>query len=379
MSQSSVGDPPMANQPTPERQSNNYQMIPIFLGIIVVFMVGVLLYQLGSILLPVVIAVFVSYVFKPLVIYLDKLKVPRAVSIVVVLGIVAGGIYGLYSIIKASGASFVAAAPKYEQRFNTLVADLKVIATEYGIDLDTAVQNGFDFSTINSVLTNGLNSLLSLMSNFFLILLFTLFILAGTGTVAIKIKRAFNAERAEQIGEVIRRIDEKVRKYLLTKTLLNVLMGLVSAGTLALFGVDFALLWGFFAFLLNFIPNIGSVVANILPALITLLQFGAPGTAALVLVLLIVQQNLIGNVLEPRIMASGLNLSPLVVLISLVFWGWLWGIPGMILAAPLTAIIRIVCEQIPQLHLIAVLIGGVDSDSPIRKQQRLLVNPTKGK
>ena len=354
-------------------------MIPIFLGFIVVFLVGALLYQLGSILLPVVIAVFVSYVFKPLVIYLDKLKVPRAVSIIVVLGIVAGGIYGLYSIIKASGQSFVAAAPKYEQRFNTLLADLKVVATDYGIDLNTAVQSGFDFSTINSVLTNGLNSFLSLMSNFFLILLFTLFILAGTGTVAIKIKRAFSTERAEQIGEVIRRIDEKVRRYLLTKTLINLLMGLVTAGTLYLFGVDFALLWGFFAFLLNFIPNIGSVVANILPALITLLQFGSPGTAALVLVLLIVEQNLIGNVLEPRIMASGLNLSPLVVLMSLVFWGWLWGIPGMILAAPLTAIIRIICEQIPQLHLIAVLIGGVDSDSPIRKQQRLLVNPQKGK
>lgn len=375
----SADSPPTSTQSTAVRPASSYQMIPIFLGFIVVFLVGALLYQLGSILLPVVIAVFVSYVFKPLVIYLDKLKVPRAVSIIVVLGIVAGGIYGLYSIIKASGQSFVAAAPKYEQRFNTLLADLKVVATDYGIDLNTAVQSGFDFSTINSVLTNGLNSFLSLMSNFFLILLFTLFILAGTGTVAIKIKRAFSTERAEQIGEVIRRIDEKVRRYLLTKTLINLLMGLVTAGTLYLFGVDFALLWGFFAFLLNFIPNIGSVVANILPALITLLQFGSPGTAALVLVLLIVEQNLIGNVLEPRIMASGLNLSPLVVLMSLVFWGWLWGIPGMILAAPLTAIIRIICEQIPQLHLIAVLIGGVDSDSPIRKQQRLLVNPQKGK
>lgn len=375
----SADSPPTSTQSTADRPASSYQMIPIFLGFIVVFLVGALLYQLGSILLPVVIAVFVSYVFKPLVIYLDKLKVPRAVSIIVVLGIVAGGIYGLYSIIKASGQSFVAAAPKYEQRFNTLLADLKVVATDYGIDLNTAVQSGFDFSTINSVLTNGLNSFLSLMSNFFLILLFTLFILAGTGTVAIKIKRAFSTERAEQIGEVIRRIDEKVRRYLLTKTLINLLMGLVTAGTLYLFGVDFALLWGFFAFLLNFIPNIGSVVANILPALITLLQFGSPGTAALVLVLLIVEQNLIGNVLEPRIMASGLNLSPLVVLMSLVFWGWLWGIPGMILAAPLTAIIRIICEQIPQLHLIAVLIGGVDSDSPIRKQQRLLVNPQKGK
>ena len=352
-------------------------MIPIFLGIIVVFLVGVLLYQLGSILLPVVIAVFVSYVFKPLVIYLDKVKVPRAVSIIVVLGIVAGGIYGLYSVIKASGASFVSAAPKYEQRFNTLLADLKVTATEYGIDLDSALQNGFDFSTLNTVLTNGLNSLLSLMSDFFLILLFTLFILAGTGSFAVKTKRAFSPEQAEQIAEVIHRVDEKVRRYLLTKTLINVLMGLVTAGTLYLFGVDFALLWGFFAFLLNFIPNIGSVVANILPALITLLQFGAPGTAALVLVILIVEQNLIGNVLEPRIMASGLNLSPLVVLMSLVFWGWLWGIPGMILAAPMTAIIRIICEQIPQLHSIAVLIGGVDSDSPKRKRSRLLANPNK--
>lgn len=375
MSLLSAGDQQRANQPKVERQSNSYQMIPIFLGIIVVFMVGVLLYQLGSILLPVVIAVFVSYVFKPLVLYLDKLKVPRAISIIVVLGIVAGGIYGLYSIIKASGASFVEAAPKYEQRFNTLLADLKTTASGYGIDLNNAVQNGFDFSTINSVLTNGLNSLLSLMSDFFLILLFTLFILAGTGTVAVKIRRAFSPERAEQIGDVIHRIDEKVRKYLLTKTLINVLMGLVTAGTLYLFGVDFALLWGFFAFLLNFIPNIGSVVANILPALITLLQFGSPGTALLVLVLLIVEQNLIGNVLEPRIMASGLNLSPLVVLMSLVFWGWLWGIPGMILAAPLTAIIRIICEQIPQLHTIAVLMGGVDSNNPTRKRQRLLVNP----
>jgi predicted PurR-regulated permease PerM len=123
-------------------------------------------------------------------------------------------------------------------------------------------------------------------------------------------------------------------------------------------GVDFALLWGFLTFLLNFIPNIGSIVSVIFPLLISFLQFDSVATPLLVLILLGATQFAMGNVVEPKLMEFSLNLSPLLVLVSLFFWGWIWGVWGMILAVPMMSTVKIIFENIETLQPIAVLMSS---------------------
>lgn len=213
-------------------------------------------------------------------------------------------------------------------------------------------------SSITALVTAGLGSFIAYTSDFILIMLFMFFLLAGSGQLADKIKHSFSYENSSRIATIVENIDAQVRQYLFAKTLISLATGGVTSVILLIFGVDFPLLWGALTFLLNFIPNIGSAVATVFPFLLACLQFDSFTTPLLVLVLLIAAQNLIGNVLEPKLLAQSLNLSPVLVLVALLFWGWLWGVWGMILAVPITAMIKIVCENIDALRPLAALMSG---------------------
>ena len=149
-----------------------------------------------------------------------------------------------------------------------------------------------------------------------------------------------------------------MQHYLGLKILLSLLTGLLVAIALKGFAVPFALLWGVLTFLLNFIPNIGSVIATLPPVAIALFHSGSPARTLLVAAVLVLIQMVVGNFLEPRMMGKGLNLSPLVVLLALLFWGWMWGIVGMLIAVPLTAAIKIACEQLDSTRPVAILMSG---------------------
>jgi AI-2 transport protein TqsA len=190
-----------------------------------------------------------------------------------------------------------------------------------------------------------------------LVLLFLIFILAGRGQAGVKIKNSFDSERSSKIISILQNIDHQVQKYLAIKTVVSFITGIIVAVVLMLFGVDFAIVFGFLAFLLNYIPNIGSIIATALPVFISVFQFETLWPAFWILVILISVQMTMGNFIEPRIMGKGLGLSPLVILFFLFFWGWLWGIPGMFLAVPIAAVIKIVCSNIPELNFIAVFMS----------------------
>ena len=192
---------------------------------------------------------------------------------------------------------------------------------------------------------------------FFWFLFFLIFILAGRGRVKQKVLGHFPGQRADQILDVIDNIDSQIQRYLAIKTLVSLVTGILTTVVLYLFGVEFAIVFGFLTFLLNYIPNIGSFIATGFPVLIALFQFGSIWKAVWILIILIVIQQALGNLVEPRVMGEGLGLSPLVILFSLIFWGWLWGIPGMLLAIPITAVVKIVCSNIPPLEGIAVMIS----------------------
>lgn len=338
------------------------------LGLIAAFFVGVTLLELRSVLVPFSVALLLSVIFQPIVLYLKARRIPIAVALVVVFVTLAAAATVVGYIVYSSAESLIDATERYLPRIDTVVAEIEELlqqtAAAFGLaeghmDLNQVI----DPSIITRLLQGGIGEAFTFAGNTFLVLLFMLFILAGSGELVVKVQKAYPAHIAERINAVTDNISQQVRQYLVAKTLVSVGTGFLIFLTLWILGVDYPVFWGFLAFLLNYIPNIGSFVAVILPFGFALLQFDTltfPIIAALVMWLI---QMVMGNVVDPRLMAFKLNLSPVLVIVSLIFWGWLWGVAGMILAVPLTATIKIFFENIDGLRPIAVLMGSVNGSS----------------
>jgi predicted PurR-regulated permease PerM len=333
--------------------------ILILLSVLVFLSLGMVLRLLETILLPFVVAVFLSQIFTPLTAALRARRVPAAVSIVVVLITVSAALMVFSWVLYSSAQSFNAALPRYQARLTSLLSGVYGnLAASFPQLRDWHWEQAVEASAITGFVAAWLGSFLLFFNDMFLVLLFLVFLLAGTESFPHKLNRAFAANTAERVSTVMRNIEEQVRKYLVTKTLVNLANGTLVTLLLAAFGVDFPLFWGFITFLAHYIPNVGSVLSVGLPTLFLFLQFESPAKALLIAALNLALQFVIGNVIEPRIMGSSLDLSPLLVLLSLIFWGWLWGAWGMVLAVPMTSTIKIVCENVPSLRPLAVLMGG---------------------
>ncbi|MEZ4695001.1 MAG: AI-2E family transporter [Rhodothermales bacterium] len=340
------------------------RLITGLLTIIAVFVVGVILYLLRTVLLPFVIALLLSNLFIPVVRWLRSKKVPTIVALFVVLLSVSAVLFLLSLILYSSFESFAIELPKYRARFVSVMVSaldhFAIMARDFGItdlpELDPVQM--INLEAVTSAITSGIGSFVSVITYTFLVVLFMLFMLAESADMGDRIRRAFPGQQADRISTMLLNIDGQVRQYLLTKTLISLGTGLLTTVVLWILGVDFALLFGFLAFLLNFIPNVGSMIASLLPFVLALLQFETLTVPLLVLILLGGVQMLMGNVMEPRLMAFSLNLSALLVLVSLIFWGWLWGILGMVLAVPLTATVKIIFENVDNLKPFAVLMSG---------------------
>ena len=336
--------------------------VPFMLSILVIFVLGIILRELQSILLPFVIAVFLSIIFGPLVTYLKQRRIPTFIALLVVLFSIASFLFLLAMVVSSSVDSFVREVPKYQDRLLRLGSAVALALNRLAADLnvqmeETNLRNAFQLSTLISTVASGIGSFINLLTNIFLVLLFMVFILAGTGELGIKIRQAFPLDQADRIMEVLEKIGTRSRRYLAIKTLISAATGLMTFLILWVLGVDFPLVWGFVTFLLNFIPNLGSLIAIILPFTLSLLQFDNVHIPILVLILLSATQFALGSIIEPRLMAFRLNLSPLLVLASLIFWGWLWGVVGMILAVPIMATVKIIFENIEALQPISVFMG----------------------
>jgi AI-2 transport protein TqsA len=336
------------------------KLVLIFLGILVFIAVGFVLHILQSILLPCVVAVFLSRIFGPLNAALRRRGVPSALSILLVLIVVSGVLAVFGFAVYSSAQSFSAALPRYEQRSKQLLTE--VSGWLAGIPwLQAQVQHlnwqeALKATSLPAFLATTVGSFLLFFNDAFLILLFLVFILAGSEEFPRKLQRAM-PENAERLGSMMHNIEAGIRRYILTKTLFNLTTATMVTILLAAFGVDFPLLWGLLTFLAHYIPSVGAVISVSLPTIFLFLQF-SPGLALLIALLNGALQFLMGNAVEPRIMGSSLDLSPLLVLSALLFWGWLWGPWGMILSVPIMSSIKIICENVGPLRPVAVLMSG---------------------
>ena len=349
-------------------------VVSFLLGLIAAFFAGVILLELRSVLVPFSVALLLSFMFQPIVLYLKARRIPTVLALIVVFVVLAGVAAIIGYLVYSSAQSLVTATDLYLPHIQTVVTDIELllqrVATVIGLaegqlDLSEIV----DLSIVSSLIQDGIGEALTFAGNTFLVLLFMLFILAGSGELAIKMQRAYPPDIAARINSVTDNISEQVRQYLVAKTMVSLGTGILIFLVLWILGVDYPVFWGFLAFLLNYIPNIGSFIAVILPFGFALLQFDTLTTPIIAALLMWLIQMIMGNFVDPRLMAFSLNLSPLLVIVSLIFWGWLWGIVGMILAVPLTATLKIFFENIDSLRPVAVLMGSVNGTSGVPPMQ----------
>jgi predicted PurR-regulated permease PerM len=338
------------------------KLILVLLAVLTFLAAGFVLWLLEPILQPFVVAVFLSQIFHPLMGALRRRRVPSALAILLVLVVVSAVLVVFSWILYASAESFAEALPRYQERLSGILEGasqrlVTAVPRLRGPIERWRWEEAIELSSAAAVVAAGLGSFLVFFNDLFLILLFVVFLLAGSHSFPDKLNRAFAAQYAQRVGAVMRNIEGEMRRYLLTKTLVNLGHGALVAALLAALGVDFPLLWGFLTFIAHYIPNLGALLSVGLPAVFFFLQFDSPGWALLVTLLNAALQFVIGNVVEPRIMGTSLDLSPLLVLLSLIFWGWLWGPWGMVLAIPITSTIKIVCANVAPLRPLAVLMS----------------------
>ncbi|MBN2321157.1 MAG: AI-2E family transporter [Acidobacteria bacterium] len=317
-----------------------------------------------SIIVPFLISVFVAVVSLPLQNWLIARKVPVSLAIFLTLTADVLVLVGFGFLVGGQVQGFANEVDEYQKRLDGLVKSMDQYLDPLGFDISSAGIITFLKENVLDIFKNALLRGYSLVSNFVLILLTILFVLFEASGFAAKLDRAIGYPTHNTIR--LDKIKKDIQQYLLVKTLVSLATGLLVGISLALMGLDFPVLWGLLAFLLNYIPSLGSIIAAVPPVLLAIIQFGsgrAIGVAAVFLVINV----LVGNLIEPHLMGRRLGLSALVVFLSLVFWGWVWGPVGMILSVPLTMIIKIMLENTRDLRWIAVMLGSGKEQHPESK------------
>lgn len=328
------------------------------LVIIVVFLFGLLLKVAEPVFFPFFLAIMLYFLMSPALDFLTRLRIPKAIAILALVIITFFIFYLLGTLFYSSGKAFASELPKYGQRFQSIINSIQVKLQAPQIDWETIdLTKQLDFGKIGGFVLSSLGPFFSFIANLFLIFIFLIFILSGRGQVKNKIVNYYPKEKSDRFIMMAENIDSQIQRYIAIKTMVSFFTGVFTGIVLVIWGVDFAIVFAFLTFILNYIPNIGSFIATVFPVAIAIFQFETIWPAIWICVILISIQQVMGNVVEPRLMGKGLGLSPLFVLFSLFFWGWLWGIPGMILAIPMTAIVKIVCTNIPELGIVAALMS----------------------
>jgi AI-2 transport protein TqsA len=323
---------------------------------------------------PFLLSIFIAMACSPIITWAKQHKLPRAVAVVLVILIIV--VFGLIlaGLVGQSMNEFSLNVPKYREQ---LVAEFAWVIGQldtFNISVDKQqLLSYLDPGAAMNMATNLLSSLGGVLTDFLLILLIVVFMLFEAESVPKKIHIALDdpSMKIQQIDKFL----VSVKNYLAIKTLVSLGTGLIIGLWLYFLGVDHFLLWAVLAFLLNYIPNIGSIIAAVPAVLLAFVQLGT-ATAGLTALGFVVSNMVMGNVVEPRYMGRGLGLSTLVVFLSLIFWGWLLGTVGMLLSVPLTMIVKIALESSPDTRWVALLLAS-DSDEVVRNEEEVLIEENK--
>jgi predicted PurR-regulated permease PerM len=323
---------------------------------------GAVLKLMSPVVLPFTVALLLAMVMYPVVLGLDKLHIPRGFSIFLAIILVIAGLCGFGMVLFTSGRTIFSLFPKYENRLTEIYLwAARFFELSYDEDL-TFLQNLWGQLGIRNMIRTFTFSFSIFFSQFLqnalLVALFMGFLLVEANHFKEKLELAFG-DRSGQIKNMGDNIILQVTRYLTAKFLISLVTGVVISLGLRLVGLEFALVWGVIQFVLNFIPSLGSIAAGAAVSLFALIQFWPdPGPVILVIIIMLGTNMIIGNVLDPKIIGDNVGISPLVVLVSLTIWGWLWGFIGMILAVPMMVSIKIICENFSFLEPVSILLGS---------------------
>lgn len=349
------------------------------IGLVVIFLV---LRELQHIFIPFVLAYFLYFIFEPLNKFLMKNKIPSGLTVLLDIFIMIGTLFGFSNIIIGSFTKFGKELPIYEEKLRIFFGN---IAASYGLT-DTSFTDFKIFDFFKDINVGGMvgdffSSTVSIFSTIFFVIFFFIFISSGHEKIIESIKKRYvernvknslkslkkklkkneisgaevlqaelemkktGEKRGIKFESTFKDITAQIQKYITVKVFINLFTASLVTTILWFFDIEFFIVFGVITFLLNFIPNIGSVIAVLLPTLTALVQHESLGYALVLLLILIVFQNIIGNIIEPKIFGDRLGLNPIAILLALLLWGYIWGVIGMLIAVPLTAVIKIIIQS----------------------------------
>ena len=343
--------------------NENISPLARFLVVFAAFVIVVSgLKMAGPLLVPFLLAVFVAMIVSPLLNWLKNFRIPSGVAILLVVILILFVGFVMAAVIGSSITDFRQDIPIYSAKLSAMSEAVQQWLMVRGIEIDAQQwQNSFDPGAVMKLVGSTLASFGNVMTNAVMILLTVIFILAENMGFGEKLRLARGNEVSQ---EWLTKFSDSVHSYLAIKAAISLLTGLIIFSWLWILGVDYAILWGLLAFMLNFIPTVGSFIAAVPAVLLALVQLGILH-AGLTLGGFVLVNLVMGNVIEPRCMGRGLNLSPLVVFVSLVLWGWVLGPVGMLLSIPLTIMIKIALENQPESRWISIMLGGAPApESP---------------
>ena len=338
---------------------NSDKVIAASLASLLVLAVGFVLSTAKAIIIPMVVALLFAFMLYPVIRFLTKIGIPKLVAIVIVLFGLFGFLYLVFLILYSSINAFINQYPWYLEQFKGIYSDFSFQIMERFNISTTDILLEYNWGRIaRTFLLSISDSLTTMVGYVFIVILILVFLFLEFPVFNQKLKNAYPARTGRRFIIVIEHITRQIGRYLVFKVIISFFTGFFVWLLLLLMGIDFPFVWGVLAFFLNFIPNIGSTVLVIFASIQALVQFyPSMGMFVAVLLSMLGIQVMFGNILEPNIQGNSLNLSPVVILFCLIFWGWLWGIAGALLSVPITVIIKIVCENISFLKPVSVMMG----------------------
>lgn len=333
---------------------NSARVTTGLLLVLVAIAVGGVLKLTVTIMLPLVIALLLSFVLSPLVEAMVRIHFPRILAIVVVILLFLGFGFLLGMVLYSSVHSMVRVWPEYQRRLTQLLT-----TAIRSMKISVPVLERLDLTrSIGSVAFSFFGNFVGFLAGLVMVIVYLLFILLEKPYLRKKLHDAIQGPRTDTVYKVLGHINQQVGRYLTIKFIVSFVTGLLVWGSFAVIGLDFAFIWGVLAFLFNFVPSIGSIAVGAASLAFAVVQFYPSWNPIIAVGLcMLAIQNLIGNITEPKLQGDNLNLSPVIILFSLLSWGWLWGVMGMFLSVPLTVALKIILEHIPGLEFVGVLMG----------------------
>ncbi len=309
----------------------------------------------STILVPFFLAVFIAIIVSPLYFYLQRRGVHRVLALLVVVFAVMVVGLGLAQLVGTSIEEFTRSLPQYQKVLKAKSIELIRWAGEKGLTVpEESLLQTFDPGAAMKLFGGMLSGLTGVLTNAFLIVITVIFILLEATSFPVKLRTMLKDPEGSM--SYFKSFLSDIQHYMAIKTGMSVATGVLVSLWLFILGGSYALLFGLFAFLLNYIPNIGSIIAAVPPILLAIINFGVAKAVVIGMGYLVINIS-ISNFIEPRVMGHGLGLSPLVVFLSLVFWGWVLGVVGMLLAVPLTMTLKIALDSNESTRPLAIILG----------------------